>query len=259
MSPEQIRSAKHVDHRTDVWAMAVVLYEMLTADLPFLGDNAHAMLAAISADKHIPVAHFLPDVPPGLEAAIGNALKKNRDQRTPSVAAFAEAIAPYALESSGPSLVAIRAILARGPQWNDQSSKRSAPVMPLADAVAATMHADPPMLLETPRHAAVSRTDRDAILSTQRMSPMWAAIVTGIIVAAVTGHHGGGLRRAGAADADGRDPAAAHAARRAAAVHRRGDARRRACRADGEHHASEGPEESRAAWPHASTHDVENE
>src|SRR5262249_26962732 len=45
MSPEQLRSAKNVDARADVWALAVILFELLTGKRPFVGENATAMLA----------------------------------------------------------------------------------------------------------------------------------------------------------------------------------------------------------------------
>jgi serine/threonine-protein kinase len=107
MSPEQIRSAKHVDLRTDVWALNVVLYELLTAELPFVGDTAPAMLASISADPYVPVRKHVFDAPPELERAIHAAFVKDREKRTPSIPAFAESIAPFGGPNASASVTAI--------------------------------------------------------------------------------------------------------------------------------------------------------
>jgi serine/threonine-protein kinase len=96
MSPEQIRSAKKVDHRTDVWALGVVLHELLTNKLPFDADTVSGVLAAISADPPIPLRQLRPDAPPGLEAAILSCLQKDLTRRCQSLADFALALAPFA-------------------------------------------------------------------------------------------------------------------------------------------------------------------
>jgi eukaryotic-like serine/threonine-protein kinase len=95
MSPEQIRSAKHVDARTDVWSLAVILYELLTGQTPFDGNSPTAVIAAITADLPRPIEELRPDIPPALSAAILRALEKRPDARYPSALAFAEAIAPF--------------------------------------------------------------------------------------------------------------------------------------------------------------------
>ncbi|MBK6463850.1 MAG: serine/threonine protein kinase [Myxococcales bacterium] len=96
MSPEQIRSAKRVDHRTDVWALGIVLHELLTGQLPFDGDTVSGVLASIAADPPLPLRHSRPDAPPGLEQAILRCLEKDVTRRCQSLAELAALLAPFA-------------------------------------------------------------------------------------------------------------------------------------------------------------------
>jgi eukaryotic-like serine/threonine-protein kinase len=95
MSPEQVRMAKSVDARSDVWAFGVVLYELLTAEIPFDGGSVPALSAAIIADPPRPIGSLRPEIPPALAEAIHACLEKDRDQRTPSLAVLAHALAPF--------------------------------------------------------------------------------------------------------------------------------------------------------------------
>ncbi|MBL8740408.1 MAG: serine/threonine protein kinase, partial [Myxococcales bacterium] len=95
MAPEQVRSARNVDERSDVWAVAVVLFELCTGVPPFDGESAHAVTAAIVADPARRLRELLVDAPPELERVIATALEKDPKLRYPSALAFSDALAPF--------------------------------------------------------------------------------------------------------------------------------------------------------------------
>lgn len=96
MSPEQVRSARDVDGRTDIWSLGCVLYEMLANVPPFSAETVSAVSAMIVADKPVPLKSLRGDAPPELCKVIMRCLEKNRERRYRTVAALAEALAPFA-------------------------------------------------------------------------------------------------------------------------------------------------------------------
>jgi eukaryotic-like serine/threonine-protein kinase len=96
MSPEQVRSSKHVDARADVWSLGVVLYELLSRTTPFDGETVTALAVAITNDPPVSLASLRPDLPAGLERVVMRCLEKAPDARWPNVAELAFAVAPFA-------------------------------------------------------------------------------------------------------------------------------------------------------------------
>ena len=80
MSPEQARG-EETDHRTDIWSFGVVLYEMLTGQLPFPGDYEQAVIYSIMNEEPEPLTGLRTGVPMELERIVLKALAKDPDER----------------------------------------------------------------------------------------------------------------------------------------------------------------------------------
>lgn len=91
MSPEQIRG-KTLDQRSDVFALGVLAFEMLTGKLPFEGQSAQETMMNHLTGTPLALGEALPIAPPALEAAIAKALAQRLEERYPSMRDFARAL-----------------------------------------------------------------------------------------------------------------------------------------------------------------------
>ncbi|MDC0741898.1 serine/threonine-protein kinase [Polyangium mundeleinium] len=103
-SPERLRDPTHVDPRTDLWSLGIVLHELLTGQSPFEAKTISSLYFRIAADPPARVRDVRPDVPEGLEKAILQCLQKDPDKRTPDVAELAASLRPFAPERSETSV-----------------------------------------------------------------------------------------------------------------------------------------------------------
>jgi serine/threonine-protein kinase len=100
MSPEQIRDARRVDGRTDVWALGIILQELVTDAPVFRGESFPGICAAIVADAPMPVRTMAPDVSATLETVIARCLEKDPQRRFQSIAELVGALAALGSRSS---------------------------------------------------------------------------------------------------------------------------------------------------------------
>ena len=114
MSPEQMTSAKYVDLRSDLWAMGVVLYELLGGRTPFPADTMPELIAAILQRAPDPIRSIREEVPEELAAAIARCLEKDPAQRFSNVAEMAAAFAPFGPAKSDASVDRISHVLGVG-------------------------------------------------------------------------------------------------------------------------------------------------
>jgi serine/threonine-protein kinase len=112
MAPEQIRSAKHVDMRSDIWSLGVVLFELLSGRTPFPRESVGEIFASIlERDAPSLTTVLRGGVPAALSDAVARCLRRDREERFPNVAAFARAIAPYGLPSAAERVARIEQTL----------------------------------------------------------------------------------------------------------------------------------------------------
>ena len=81
MSPEQSLGSSQVDHRTDLWSLGAVTYELLAGRVPFEGKDVHRQIIAIQETNPAPLARFVDGVPERLEEIVGKTLAKNPNER----------------------------------------------------------------------------------------------------------------------------------------------------------------------------------
>ncbi|MBX2798635.1 MAG: serine/threonine protein kinase [Myxococcales bacterium] len=84
VSPEQVRDARGVDHRADLWAAGSVLYELVTGQRAFVGADVLEVFNAVAAARYAPLSEVSPDVPERMKRAIEAALVVDSDRRVGS-------------------------------------------------------------------------------------------------------------------------------------------------------------------------------
>jgi eukaryotic-like serine/threonine-protein kinase len=126
MSPEQLRSARLADARSDIWALGAILYELLTGYVPFQAETLTQLCTMVLQDPPRPLHDLRADVPVGVIHVIERCLEKDPDRRFQHVGELAAALSPFTT-SSGSSAAerAMAVAIASGkslPPLHSQSS-----------------------------------------------------------------------------------------------------------------------------------------
>ncbi|MEO8699936.1 MAG: thioredoxin domain-containing protein [Kofleriaceae bacterium] len=131
MSPEQLRSSKVVDQRTDIWALGVVLYEAVSGVLPFRADTITELAVKVAMDEPEPL-----HTEAAYAAVVARCLQKRPEDRYQSIADLADALAPIAGVRAATSAAMIARLSGRQPAVSAPPPTVQAPVPHYAAAAA---------------------------------------------------------------------------------------------------------------------------
>ena len=136
MAPEQIRTPKDVDERTDIWALGATLFDLLTGHVPFGGGSMMEVCAALFYGPTPQITRYRSDVPPALEALVLRCLRVEPCERPQSVAELAELLVPFGPASARQCLARIEATATSGAA---AAARRKAWRLPVAIGLAACL------------------------------------------------------------------------------------------------------------------------
>lgn len=156
MSPEQVRAERNIDHRTDIWTLGVVLFEMLTGERPFRGD-ASEVFAAILTGEIPTLARVLWRVDRRLVDIVARCMRRNREERFGTAAEVAELLD--------------RIATARGAPPSGPESARGAPEAAPPQATARGPLSTPPSSRSSGADGTASATDSDRAAASPRRDP----------------------------------------------------------------------------------------
>jgi serine/threonine-protein kinase len=96
MSPEQMQASHDVDHKADIWAVGVILFELLTTELPFEGGTLPEVCVKVATRPPRSIREIRSEIPEEVEACIFRCLEKDPAKRFESLAEFAGSLFPFA-------------------------------------------------------------------------------------------------------------------------------------------------------------------
>lgn len=149
MSPEQLRDSTHVDHRGDLWSLAVIAYRALTGERPFRGKDIGTIVLTIVSDHHPLPSTIAPDLPAGLDGFFERALAKDSAARFQSARSFAAELSaavnidrPSSASHEWPQQSGAGLLVGRGPGGEEQPpvSTRSPSAPGLGEAAQGALH-----------------------------------------------------------------------------------------------------------------------
>jgi serine/threonine protein kinase len=169
MSPEQLKNARHVDARADIWSLGCVLFKLLTAKNAFGGETTPELCVAILAGEPKPLRELAPHVPQGLEAVVMRCLVKDPAGRFADISTFARALEGWGSSHAKTSVERIVKTTESRPSLAPESDDDDALVDPTGQTEIDT-HSNHPSPQLTTMRASVATTDSQRSLGPSNTS-----------------------------------------------------------------------------------------
>jgi len=151
MPPEQLRSLKLADARSDIWSLGVIMFELLTGKQPFAADRTEGLIVAIATDQPPPPRSLRPEIPEAIEALILRCLRKDPRERATTVQEIAAVMDPFA-RGRRPSSVSLAGI--RTERIVPEAANAIANPMPTSNAAAQAATVPEPLSFTVPLEGA---------------------------------------------------------------------------------------------------------